>query len=223
VPQGAVVLDIGSGQGHFALDLQRERPDLRVWGVEYSAGGVRISREQAAEQGLAARFVERNLLEPVMPDPDQPLATYAVCSEVLEHVEEPATLLRNATSLLAPGAHVVITVPGGPRSAFDRHIGHVRHFDAASLTRVIEDSGLHCERVLRTGFPFFNLYKLAVVLRGEKLVRDTASAGPGREPSAAERLATRFFHRAFALNRDDTRFGWQLAAVARVPEQPRQA
>ena len=40
--------------------------------------------------------------------------------------------MRNAAALLAPGAKVVVTVPGGPRSAFDKHIGHCRHFTAAA-------------------------------------------------------------------------------------------
>ena len=39
-PAGATVVDIGSGQGEFALDLQRRYPDLDIWGVEYSAAGV---------------------------------------------------------------------------------------------------------------------------------------------------------------------------------------
>ena len=39
-PAGSTVLDIGCGQGEFALHLQRSHPDLAVWGVEYSAAGV---------------------------------------------------------------------------------------------------------------------------------------------------------------------------------------
>ena len=38
-PAGATVLDIGSGQGQFALRLQAMYPDLAVWGVDNSAEG----------------------------------------------------------------------------------------------------------------------------------------------------------------------------------------
>ena len=220
VRPGSVLLDIGSGQGQFALDFQRRRPDVRVFGVEYSAVGVRRANEQAAREGLAARFFERNLLEPVTLAEGQPAATHAVCSEVLEHVDDPSTLIRESTSLLAPGAKVVVTVPGGPRTAFDKHIGHYRHFTADALNDVLTAGGLDVDRVLRTGFPFFNLYKLAVMARGEKLVREVQERSAASPPSKAERAAGAIFRQGFKVNRDDSRFGWQLAALAHVPAVP---
>jgi 2-polyprenyl-3-methyl-5-hydroxy-6-metoxy-1,4-benzoquinol methylase len=217
VGPGATLLDIGSGQGHFAVDFARDNPQVQVYGVEYSGEGVRRSIDAAEKAGTSTRFFERNLLEPVTLADGQSPATHAVCSEVLEHVAEPTTLMRNSISLLAPGAKVVVTVPGGPRSAFDKHIGHFRHFTAADLTKVLTGAGLDVDRVLRTGFPFFNLYKLAVVARGDKLVQDIVTRTATDRPSRAEKAATSFFRAGFRLNRDDTRFGWQLAAVAHVP------
>lgn len=214
---GTTLLDVGSGQGQFANDFALEHPEVRVFGVEHSAEGGRRSNRLAESTGSRARFIERDLLQPVTLAPYQPPATHAVCSEVLEHVEDPTTLMRNTLALLAPGAKVVVTVPGGPRSAFDKHIGHFRHFTADLLSDVLTDAGLDVDRVLRTGFPFFNLYKLAVIARGEKLVTDVAQRSPGDSPSWLEDAATSFFRRGFPLNRDDSRFGWQLAAVAHVP------
>ncbi|MDX6204499.1 MAG: hypothetical protein QOF39_556 [Frankiales bacterium] len=214
---GSTLLDIGSGQGQFALDFQRSHPQVSVWGVEYSGEGVRRSRVAAGREGLPARFVQRDLLQPVALDDDQPPATHAICSEVLEHVEDPTTLMRNAVSLLAPGAMVVVTVPGGPRSAFDKHIGHFTHYDATRLRRVLEDAGLEVDRILRAGFPFFNLYKLAVIARGQKLVEEIEARPSGETPSRTEAALTAFFRKAFPLNRDNFVLGWQMAAVAHVP------
>ena len=140
-----------------------------------------------------------------------------MCSEVLEHVGDPVRLLRNSQSLLAPGCRVVITVPGGPRSAFDKHIGHHRHFKAADLHGVLTDAGYAVERVMRAGFPFFNIYKLAVIARGRRLITDVEDRAPGATPSMAELAATRFFDIGFKHNRDDFPLGWQMAAVAHVP------
>jgi hypothetical protein len=137
---------------------------------------------------------------------------------VLEHVADPVVLLRNSKSLLAPGCRVVVTVPGGPRSAFDRHIGHHRHFKAADLRGVLTDAGFDVERVLRAGFPFFNIYKLAVVARGRRLIADVEDRAPGSAPSRAELAAARFFGLGFRHCRDDFPLGWQMAAVARVPQ-----
>lgn len=217
---GAVVLDIGSGQGEFAVFLKQQHPDVHVWGVEYSTKGVTRSRQAAQADGVSVRFVERDLLQPVEPEPDQPLATQAICSEVLEHVEDPTMLVRNSVRLLAPGCRVVVTVPGGPRSAFDHHIGHHQHFTAASLSKVLTDGGLAVDRVFRAGFPFFNLYKLAVIARGKRLVADVQDRDPKAPPSAVERAVTKAFNGAFAFNRRDSRLGWQMVALSHVPAAP---
>ena len=216
LPAGSTLLDIGSGQGQFAIDYSLKHPHVDVWGAEYSAEGVRRATAAAARAGSTARFVQRDLLQPVTPDEDQPLATHAVCSEVLEHVPDPVALVHNSLSLLSPGARVVVTVPGGPRSAFDRHIGHFQHFTADRLESTLTDGGLQVDRVLRTGFPFFNLYKLAIIARGGRLVEQFGSSTPP-EPSRLQDVATGFFRRAFPLNRDDSRLGWQLLALAHVP------
>jgi len=220
VRPGSVLLDIGSGQGQFAIDFQRDRPDVRVFGVEYSAEGVRRANGAAQSAGVAATFIQRNLLEPVTLAEGQPPATHAICSEVLEHVEDPTTLIRESIALLAPGAKVVVTVPGGPRTAFDKHIGHYRHFTGPALHTILTDAGLDVDFVHRTGFPFFNLYKLAVMARGERLVREVQARSSASTPSRLEAVAGAVFHHGFRLNRDDSRFGWQIAALAHVPARP---
>ena len=180
-PQGgSTVLDIGSGQGQFALSLQAMYPDLAVWGVDNSAEGVARSRESAARRGLAAEFRQADLLQSAALAAGQPLASYAVCTEVLEHVDDPVTLIRNARAMLAPGCHLVVTVPGGPRSAFDHHWGHFQHFTARKLNQVLTDAGYEVRRVFRAGFPFFNLYKLAVIAGGKKLIADVEHHHRGR-------------------------------------------
>jgi 2-polyprenyl-3-methyl-5-hydroxy-6-metoxy-1,4-benzoquinol methylase len=217
LPAGVTLLDIGCGQGQLAVFLRETYPDVAVWGVDYSAAGVERGRAYAAARGAEVSFVQCDLLQPVALAAGQPPAEYAVCSEVLEHVDDPVCLLRNARTLLAPGCRLVVTVPGGPRSAFDRHIGHRRHFKAAALERTLIDAGYRVERVLRAGFPFFNLYKLAVIARGRRLITDVDHRAPDARPSRLETLATSFFDSGFRHNRDDFPVGWQMVAVAEVP------
>jgi hypothetical protein len=136
---------------------------------------------------------------------------------VLEHVDEPARLLRNALTYLSPGCRVVVTVPGGPRSALDRHIGHRQHFNPAALRQVLAAGGLAGISIRRSGFPFFNLYRLTVIARGRALVRDLENTVPGAPLSRIARVTIGIFDRAFRLNLDHSPLGWQLVATAVVP------
>jgi 2-polyprenyl-3-methyl-5-hydroxy-6-metoxy-1,4-benzoquinol methylase len=216
---GSTILDIGSGQGELALLLADRYPDARVIGVEYSTEGVARARRAAAAKASPATFLERNLLEAIPPDEAGAVgAQYAVCSEVLEHVDDPAMLLRNAASYLSPGCRVIITVPGGPRSAFDRHIGHRQHFTPQTLATTIEGAGLEVIRTARAGFPFFNLYKTLVVARGDKVLADVERGdAPGAAQPKSIRAVLSVLDVAFRLNLPLGRLGWQIVGVARVP------
>ncbi|MBO0824694.1 MAG: class I SAM-dependent methyltransferase, partial [Actinobacteria bacterium] len=215
-PAGSTVLDIGSGQGGLAIHLRETYPDVTVSGVEYSRVGVEHSRAAAAARGTDVSFSQLDLLQPVTLGPGQRAAGYAICSEVLEHVDDPVRLLSNARNLLLPGCRLIVTVPGGPRSAFDRHIGHRRHFQPADLRRVLTDAGYVVDRVLRAGFPFFNLYRLAVIARGRRLIAD-AERPASVKPSRVEAAAVRFFNLGLRHVPADSPLGWQLLAVAYLP------
>lgn len=208
----ARLVDIGSGQGDFVAHVRKRWPLTEALGIELSETGCRIARRKVPD----AQFLQRNLLEAEeVPPRFRNWATRAVVSEVLEHVDRPDRLLRHAALYFAPGCRVVVTVPGGPMSAFDRHIGHRRHYTREALRALLEECGLHVELVDAAGFPFHNLYRLAVVARGRRLVADVA----GPSPSRLMRWITRLFDLAFGMNLRASPWGWQLVAVARLPQR----
>jgi SAM-dependent methyltransferase len=207
----ARLLDIGSGQGDLLLRLEQLWPGAQRVGFEASESGVAIAQRKLPR----ATFVVANILQPPPTlDAFADWATHAVCSEVLEHVDDPVLFLQQVRRYLAPGAPLIVTVPGGPMSAFDRHIGHRRHFDGHGLRVLLERAGYTSERIYRAGFPFFNLYRLLIILRGGRLVLDVGTEGsPGRA-----RLANgvmQLFRFLFRANAVDSRFGWQIIAVGR--------
>lgn len=205
------VFDLGSGQGDLVQKLKPLLPDARFVGAELSASGVAISRGKVPD----ATFVIADIFQPPAAlEEFYGWATHAVCSEVLEHVNEPAAFLERAGRYLAPGARLVVTVPGGPISAFDREIGHRQHFDRAAIRSILEKASYSVERVYLAGFPFFNLYRLLVIARGEKLARDVEATG-ARMPSGAAGLAMKLFRVLFHANLLDSPFGWQVVAIAR--------
>ncbi len=55
-------------------------------------------------------------------------------------------------------------------SQYDKYIGHRGHFNKARLAERVRRGGLRPVEVLRADFPFFNLYRSTVILRGKKLI-----------------------------------------------------
>jgi SAM-dependent methyltransferase len=205
------VVDIGSGRGEMVEALARKYPNASFLGVEYSQFGVDV----AAARVPAATFVQRDLVERGdPPDGYRTWATHAICSEVLEHVDQPELLLRHAAEFMAPGCRLVVTVPGGPMSAFDRHIGHRQHFTPARLRTLLTEAGLEVERAAGVGFPFFNLYRSVIILRGERLAVDVTV--DRARPSLAARSAMAVFSGLLHLP-GLWHGGWQNVAVARTP------
>ncbi len=210
---GARILDVGCGQGDLAVELRLRYPDAEVRGIDYSQYGVDIARTKVP----GARFEQRDLLEPGEPEPGMGhWATHAVCSEVLEHVDEPERLLVSSRAYLAPGCRLVVTVPGGPMSAFDRHIGHRRHYTPFALRSTLVAAGFEVERTVGAGFPFFNLYRVVVILRGEGMVADAGGAGAST-PSLPARAAMAVFRPLLTVPVPHSALGWQVVGVARIP------
>lgn len=205
------LLELGSGQGDLARELKDRYPEIELAGTDASDEGLDIARSKVP----GAVFFRHDLARPeTLPERYRMWATHAVCSEVLEHLDEPSVALASARECLAPGGRLVVTVPAGPMSAFDRHIGHRRHYERSLLRDLLTGAGLEVLSLAGAGFPFFNLYRLTVVLRGKKLVHD---AGGGEPLPAAARVAMRAFSALFSMNANEGRLGWQLVAVARKP------
>ena len=207
------VLDIGSGVGDLVSAICRRYPTAGVRGIELSATGVEIARQRAP----SAEFLQRDLVKtPAPPSSWSSWADVAVCSEVLEHVDDPQLLLSNAKEFLAPGCRLFVTVPGCPKSAFDRYIGHRRHYSRHDLCALLEGAGFEVDRCDAVGFPVFNLYRLMVVARGRKLVQEAAS---GRTISGrAARVIGSMFDMLFWLNPPLRRGGWQMTATAHLKQ-----
>jgi SAM-dependent methyltransferase len=206
------LLDIGSGQGDFLEAAARRWPHAVLLGLEASQRGNEIARSKVP----SASFEFVDLAQDVAPPtPLAGWATHAVCSEVLEHVDEPAGLLRHARAYLAPAARLVVTVPGGPMSSFDRRIGHRRHYTPELLRATFEDAGLRPAAAFGAGFPFFNLYRRVVIARGERLAADVSS-WDGR-PGPTARAAMAVFRPLLAISLPRSSWGTQIVGVAYEP------
>ena len=199
-PAGSTVLDIGSGQGEFATQLQSAVPGPERSGVsEYSAEGV--------GRGHVCRGAEA--------DGRPPGSGRWTCSDPLEFAEGRCWRVcavplggpgacrgphdadpLNARHLLAPGCLFLVVTP--------RRWSCVRRSTNTSGTSSISPptSCAPCSpdrwRTRSTAycgpdFPFFNLYKLAVIARRQAPHhrRGAQSPTPRASPVAGEAVAAR--------------------------------
>jgi SAM-dependent methyltransferase len=203
-------LDLGSGQGDFLARAAKRWPEAELVGLELSEVGVLTTRRKVSR----ARVFAADLLFPKAEIAVfQDWANAAVCCEVLEHLDDPVAFLRAASRYLASGATLIVTVPGGPMSAFDRLIGHRQHFTRGSITCVLEQAGFAVDRVALAGFPFFNIYRALVIARGNRLAEDVTRGSHGLSSSLARGVMA-MFRILFRANLFNSPFGWQVIAVA---------
>jgi len=207
VTSSSRILDIGSGTGDLAVSLREAFPESAIVGLELSRTGVELARSRVPD----AAFLQADLSSGEPPPREyEAWATHAVCSEVLEHVDDPVGLIANCRPYLASGCQLVVTVPGGPMTEYDRHIGHRKHFAADELRRVLTEAGFEVSEATGAGYPVFNLYRRLMRALGARLV-DTAGS---TRPSRVSRLGMRTFKLGLRSTRLSPR-GWQIVGVAR--------
>lgn len=151
------ILDVGCGPGVLGEALQARQP-CRVDGVEQHP-------ELAAEARSRLARVYEGVAEEILRSPEMVQRRYEVIvfGDVLEHLVDPWTVLRDATALLAPGGHVILSLPNvrhidtifhlvvkGTWPMRDRGIHdrtHLRFFTRHDMEALIEQSGLRIKRL----------------------------------------------------------------------------
>ncbi len=105
LPPGGRLLDVGCGPGTITLDLaERLGPDGRVTALETDEAALSLAREEAARRGVdGVGFVTGDVEALDLPD-DAFDVVHA--HQVLQHVADPVTALREMRRVCAPGGIV---------------------------------------------------------------------------------------------------------------------
>ena len=106
---GLSVLDVGCGTGDsLRMIAERVLPGGRAVGVDVSASLLEVGRTRAGDQGWSAEWVEADAGD--LPFDDGEFDS-ALAERVLQHVEDPAAVLREMRRVIRPGGMVVLAEP----------------------------------------------------------------------------------------------------------------
>jgi SAM-dependent methyltransferase len=182
----ARVLEVGCGAGELLAHLAAQGCD--AVGVEGSAQ----AREEARARGAGRLSIRSEL-----PDGQFDLV---MAFEVLEHIERDAEALADWVRRLAPGGHLLLSVPAHHRrwGPSDVWAGHFRRYERAELAERLRAAGLRVLLVWSYGFPLANWVEpLQEWLATRRNARETdmtpaqRTARSGVERGSLERLGAR--------------------------------
>jgi SAM-dependent methyltransferase len=129
------VLDVGCGDGALIGMGQRRWPGAEWHGCEPNELGRRLAGAMLARHGVTATLHAELA---ALPDAFFDAVT---CTEVIEHVHDPAGLLRHVGRVLAPGGAAVLTTPVR-LTEIPEDPNHVREWFPTEFRALCDSSGL---------------------------------------------------------------------------------
>lgn len=99
---GKSVVDVGCGGGILAESMAKK--GARITGIDLSEKALKVADLHSLESGTQVRYEMISAEDLAAREP----ATYDIvtCMEMLEHVPDPAAVVRACSSLVKPGGHV---------------------------------------------------------------------------------------------------------------------
>lgn len=143
LPKNAHVLEVGVGTGYHLDLLLTCRPDVRYTGFDISSYAIDFCRHYAfgtSGEDQRVNFIQGNVSDG-LPFPGERFDAI-VMGEILEHIDNPAAVLRDAIRTLRPeGAMFLTTV------AFAANIDHIFMFERiADIRDILADTGWEIKR-----------------------------------------------------------------------------
>jgi SAM-dependent methyltransferase len=187
LPDRRGALDIGTGEGAFLAELLR-LGFTDVAGVEPSSAPIAAAEPEIAE------LIEHGVFHREIRAPGS--LSLVTCFQTIEHVPDPAELVRDAAALLKPGG-VFVLVCHNRRAPINRllamrspiiDIEHMQLFSPRSVDELLRRSGLRDvgHRTIRNRYPIRYWGRLLPLPSGlqEPALRGLERSGLGARPLA---------------------------------------
>ncbi|MBC7404211.1 MAG: bifunctional 2-polyprenyl-6-hydroxyphenol methylase/3-demethylubiquinol 3-O-methyltransferase UbiG [Cytophaga sp.] len=169
---GKNVLDIGCGGGILAESMARK--GANVTGIDLSEKALKVADLHGLESGINVRY--KKIAAEEMASEEAEKYDVVTCMEMLEHVPNPASIIRACYSLVKPGGHVFFsTLNRNVKSYLFAIIGaeyvlqllpkgthdYAKFITPAELSQAIRNAGLQVESLRGMSYnPISKIYSL---------------------------------------------------------------
>ncbi len=169
---GKSVVDVGCGGGILAESMARK--GARVTGIDLSEKALKVADLHGMESGVQVRYEKIAAEDLAAREPGQ--FDVVTCMEMLEHVPDPASIVRACTAMVKPGGHVFFsTLNRNPKAYLFAIIGaeyllrmlprgthdYAKFITPAELARFIREAGLELDGFKGLSYnPLTKLYSI---------------------------------------------------------------
>lgn len=159
--------DVGCGPGVKLQMIHQKFPDLAIWGMDQPE-----PIEWCRKTYDFGKWTAMDLNQPN--DVPESVCDMAICSDVIEHLDQPDNLLRLLSRLIKPAGYVLLSTPDrdrlrdGDRGGPPANPAHVREWNRRELAQYVESHGFRILKHFYTSpvpFAFNRLWWDEVVWR----------------------------------------------------------
>jgi ubiquinone/menaquinone biosynthesis C-methylase UbiE len=156
-PEDSVV-DVGCGDGGNLLFCARR--GAQVTAIDIDPSVIAGIQAKLADTCAAGRYATHVSDANPLPLPDA-TATRVLCTEVIEHVDDPRQLLAELVRIGRPGALYLLTVPDALQENMQQHVApecyfqkpnHVRIVQRTEFAEMVAEAGLEIREQAQYGF-----------------------------------------------------------------------
>ena len=166
IHDGSRVLDVACGPGLLCRKIKERVPRTEVVGVDFSDYMVARNQERDASLGIVYHQLDIRTALPLL---EEPFDVVTMC-EILEHLEQPESVVSTAMDLLRPGGRFILTCPHDNEVPDPEHLRCWGHDEVFHLLAKYSDtvSFMHFPP------PYFHIWMLAYLTKGQS---ETGSGG----------------------------------------------